>query len=118
MYDLPDSFDTSLFVGRVLETITFACNVIVFTFEPHAVLSVQYAYSYRLGKNHTARTEFLPVASTSVVGLVGSRVESCKVFRKRELVIGFAQGGQLRCLETNEPYESYIIQVDSEEWVV
>lgn len=118
MYDLPESFDANRFVDRVLETIGFASNVVTFTFEPQAVLSIQYGYSYRTEQSHPIRTEFVPVGETSVVSLMGASVESCSVFRKRELVIRFTRGGRLRCLETAEPYESYIIEVDGEEWVV
>jgi hypothetical protein len=105
-------------VGRVPESITVAVNVVTFVFEASAVLSVQFGYSFRLREGESPSVERLPVRGTRVLDLLGMRVETCRVFRNRELVIGFPGDGQLRCLETPDPFESYIIQVGSDEWVV
>ena len=118
MYDIPDSFDSQVLVGRVLESITFAVNVVTFVFESAAVLSLQFGYSYRLRDGQASSSETVPVTATGVLDLLGRQVETCRIFRNRELVIGFSGGAQLRCLETPEPFESYIIQVGSDEWVV
>lgn len=118
MYDIPDSFDPQVFVGRALESITFAVNVVTFVFETSAVLSLQFGYSFRFGEGQASSSETVPVAATRVLDLIGLRVETCRIFRKRELVIGFSGGAQLRCLESPAPFESYIIQVGGDEWIV
>jgi hypothetical protein len=118
MYGLPSDFDPDIFVGRELETISFAVNVVVLAFANRLTVSVSGSLPYRAPGEKEMAVNRPPVAQTSLVSLVGRRVVTCELKSSRELILRFEGDGSLTLLDDSETYESYIVSTGDREIIV
>jgi hypothetical protein len=118
MYGLPRDFDPQIFVGRELETITYAVNVIVLAFAERLTVSVSGSLPYRTGPGVNPAVDRPPVPHTELVGLVGRTVVGTQLRSSRELVLDLEGGGFVTLLDDSETYECYLINTGDREIVV
>jgi hypothetical protein len=118
MYGLPNDFDPGLFVGRQLETITYAVNVIVLAFASHLTVSVSGSLPYRAAAGAHTEVDRPPVSGTRLVSLIGRSVVGFDLKSPRQLILEFDGGGSLTLLDDSDTYESYLISTGEGEIVV
>jgi hypothetical protein len=118
MYGLPDDFDPSVFVGRRLESITFAENVIVLTFSESVTVSISGTVLYQEAAGVPQRRERPLTTHTSFVGAVGRAVEATDLKSPRELILRLGGGFLIKLVDDSDEYESYIISFGDREIIV
>lgn len=79
MYGFPEEFDAGTLVGRVLEAVPYASNVIVLAFEDEAVISASAPITYSLAADSDDVTESPTDRTGQLVGLVGLRGAGAEV---------------------------------------
>lgn len=117
MNGIPSDFDSSVFVGLQLISVTFAENLVSLAFDHAVMVTVLGSVSYRDAKTGEQRTDRPPVSRTSLVSLVGRHVLACTAKSQRELVLEL-DGGEIVLRDDSQRYESFIIRIDNEEIVV
>ncbi|MDQ6745607.1 MAG: hypothetical protein M3Z27_06300 [Actinomycetota bacterium] len=132
MYGLPTDFDPQIFVGRELETVTYAAGVIVLSFaaplgvtgtlaarvaaqSPPISVSVSGSLPYRANGEADLAVDQQPVVQTSLVSLIGRAVFAFELKSPRELVLAFEGGGCLTLLDDCDRYEAYTINTGDRE---
>jgi hypothetical protein len=118
MYGFPKDFDPLIFVGRELETITYAVNVIVLVFADRLTVSASGSLSYRIANDAETGVDRPPVIRTSFVSLVGRTVLAAELKSTRELVLEFDGGGSVTLLDDAGIYECYLISIGDREIIV
>lgn len=118
MYGFPNDFDHRVFVGRELETITYAVNVIVLAFADRLTVSASGALSYRVASDAATGVDRPPVVCTSLVNLVGRTVLEAELKSARELFLEFDGGGSVTLLDDAGRYECYLISTGDREIIV
>jgi hypothetical protein len=118
MYGLPSDFDPHIFVGRRLEAITFAENVIVLAFDEQLTVSVSGSVPYRGAADAELSVDTPPVPTTTLVTLVGGVVAATDLRSPRELILQFEGGASATLLDDSDDYESYLINTGTREIVV
>ncbi|MGB9377097.1 MAG: hypothetical protein WCB04_06240 [Mycobacteriales bacterium] len=118
MYGLPANFQPTIFEGRQLTSVTFAENVIHLNFDEELSVSVLDAVAYRNASDNDEMVDAPPLASTSLVSLVGQYVTAGRVESSRQLLLELEGGGWLRLTDNSEMYESFIITIDGKETIV
>ena len=117
MYGLPDDFDPGVFVGRRLESITFAENVIVLTFSEAVTVSIAGTVLYQEAADTPQRRERPLTTHTGLVG-AGGAVESTELKSPRELILRLEKGFLVTLVDDSDEYESYLIALSDREIVV
>lgn len=118
MYGLPADFDPSVFVGRDLESVTFAVNTIVLSFSDRLAVSISGRVPYRGPKSAESGVDDPPVSRTTLTTLVGHKVRGFDLLSPRELVLDFGDGGSITLLDDSDTYESYLINTGDREIIV
>ena len=118
MYGFPNDFDPQVFVGRELETITYAVNVIVLAFADRLTVSASGSLSYRVANDAETGVDRPPVIRTSLVNLVGRTVLAAELKSARELVLEFDGEGSVTLLDDADTYECYLITIGDREIIV
>lgn len=118
MYGLPSDFDPQIFVGRELESITYAVNVIVLSFSDQLIVSVAGAVPYRIGKDAEPSSDRPPAGRTKLVSLVGRSVQTFDLKSPRELVLGLGGEACVTLLDDADNYECYQISTREREIIV
>ncbi len=119
MYGLPNNFDPQIFVGRQLETVTYAVNVIVLAFADGLTVSVSGSLPYRVaGDAGVGEVDRPPVLRTGLVVLVGRTVLAFDLKSPRELSLRFKGGGSITLLDDADTYECYLISTGDREIIV
>lgn len=111
MYGLPDDFDPGVFVGRRLESITFAENVIVLTFSEGVTVSISGTVFYQEAADTPRRRERPLTTHTSFVGAVGRTVEATDLKSPQELILRLEKGFSITLVDDSDEYESYLISL-------
>ncbi|HLQ15028.1 MAG TPA: hypothetical protein VK256_04125 [Candidatus Eisenbacteria bacterium] len=118
MYGLPNDFDPQIFVGRRLETVTFAVNVIVLAFGDQLTVTILGSLPYFPAGDVEIRVDRPPVSSTSLVSVVGRNVVAFDLKSPRELILEFEGRASITLLDDSDSYESYLIKTGKREIVV
>jgi hypothetical protein len=118
MYGLPSDFDPQIFVGRELEAVTYAVNVIVLAFTPQLTVSVSGSAPDRPTQDRDALIDRAPVAESELVSIVGDSVVTVELKSPRELILELARGGEITLLDDEDMYECYLINTGDREIVV
>jgi hypothetical protein len=117
MYGLPSDFDPDVFVGRELENVTFAQNLIVLRFTGISV-NLEGTVPYKVSPSSDEQYESPPVVQSSLVGAVGRTVEATELKSPKELVLRLSNGFEVVLLDDSDQYESYLISFGEREIVV
>ena len=118
MYGLPNDFEPNLFVGRRVESITFAENVVVLSFSEELTVSISGTVLYQESPDSTVKRERPPVSHTSLVGAVGRAVEGTELKSPQELILRLEGHFSVTLLDDSEAYECYMISMRDREIVV
>jgi len=116
MYGLPEDFDGSFFVGRLLEVVSYTTNSVFLGFDNGVSITIESSFEYRSAINeaHVERHR-VPVRSSSVMQLVGHSVEAVEAEREGTLTLRFKGGHVFRCFDDQPNYESYRIAHGNDE---
>lgn len=118
MYGLPNDFDASVFVGRRIESVTFAENVIILAFSEAVSVSISGTVLYQESGDTSRKRERPPIAHTSLVGAVGRAVEATELKSPQELILRLEGGFSVTLLDDSDAYECYLISLGDREIVV
>lgn len=119
MYGLPEDFDGSFFVGRVLEYVTFSANSVALVFDSAVCLTIESSFEYQpSGKNVQVERQCVPADSSTVMQLIGRSVEAVEFERAGTLTLHFVGGQVFRCFDDQAHYESYRIAHGNDETFV
>jgi len=116
MYGLPEDFDGSFFIGRVLEAVSYTSNSLVLGFDNGVSITIESTFEYRAAVNeaHVERQR-VPVASSAVMQLLGHSVEAVEAVSEGTLTLRFNGGHVFMCFDDQPDYESYRIAKGSDE---
>ncbi|MBI4232313.1 hypothetical protein HY605_03715 [Candidatus Peregrinibacteria bacterium] len=118
MYGLSADFDTSIFVGKMLECVVFGINIIHFRFDDELSISLESSFKHRMSRDQKEREVIqVPVSDSHLMRLTGKVVVSAKVECPGTLTLEFEDGQVLSCIEDSSLYESYQITY-GEKWVI
>ena len=110
MYGLPKDLDLSFFVGKRLDTVTFAEFVIHFNFDNKVRITLESEFQHQLDQDvkrgHVGVVQSVPVTHSTLMQLVGHSVVSAAAEEEGTLALVFDDGQVLRCFEQDVPYES------------
>ncbi len=110
MYGLPEDFDGIFFVGRVLEVVSYTANSIALGFDGGVSITIESSFEYRhsIDEGEVER-QHVPVASSSLMQLIGQPVEAVEAESGGTLTLRFNGGHVFRCFDDQRGYESYRI---------
>ena len=110
MKGLPKTFDTSLFVGRTVDQVSFSVNNVSLYFDADLILTVEGPFEHRpaIGDMATAVHQ-LPVSESKLMQLAGHHVTEARVEGDGGLSLVFEDGQSFRCIRGPEPYECFRI---------
>lgn len=119
MHGLPSNFDPLVFVGRIMEQLSFSRNTICLSFEGSLSVTVEGTFEHQV----TADTADVdagepPLGVSRLMQLVGEPVVAASVEGAGTLDLRFANGQVFRCLDDSSTYESYRISISGREIVV
>ncbi len=122
MYGLPEDLDLSFFIGKRLDTITFAEFVMHFNFEGNVSVTLESSFQHQrrldVEKHWFGVQQSVPVAHSGVMQLVGRSVLSATGDKEGTLTLTFDDGQVLCLFEERKPYESYQITEGENLYVV
>ena len=118
MYGLPSDFDPQIFVGRQMERVTFAVNVIAISFDNQLTVSVLGSLPYRPAGELENLVDRPPALRTRLVSLVGRNVVAFDLKSPRELNLEFEGGASITLLDDSDSYECYLINTGKHEVIV
>jgi hypothetical protein len=118
MYGLPTDFDPQVFVGRQLDRITFAVNVIVLAFSDQLTVSVLGSLPYRVAATIEPSVDRPPVSCTSLVSIAGRSVVAFDLKSRRELVLELEGGASITLIDDSDSYECFLIYNGAREIIV
>ena len=118
MYGLPKDFDTSIFLGKTIQAISFSANTIDFMFDDALSITATGSFSHHIPGQNSDEVESIPVKNSKLMQLTEKSVVSAKVEGRGNLVLQFNDGQILRCIDDTPRYESYSITYHSKETFV
>ncbi len=122
MYGLSKDLDLSFFVGKRLDTVTFAEFVIHFNFDDKVWITLESEFQHQLDQDvkhdHVGVVQSVPVTHSTLMRLVGHSVVSAAAEVGGTLALVFDDGQVLRCFELDVPYESYQFSDGTDDYVV
>ena len=120
MYELPDDFDPTVFVGRTLERLSFTLNTLDLAFDGDVSIrvlgEVWHCGGDDRGQWYDGAT--LPVRVSRLMDLLGVAVIGGEIEDRSTLVLRFANGQTVRCVEDGDHYESYHLSIGEREIIV
>jgi hypothetical protein len=124
LYKIPENFPLKVFVGCLLESVSFSVNTVHFTFDSDEPLSItvegstSHEYTDETG-SRVNRIEEVPVRETFLVQLAGKSVIAADSEKDGvDLRLEFSDGQVLRCLGESEQYEMYRITAGEREVII
>jgi hypothetical protein len=118
MYAIPEDFDVTIFVGKTLEQVSFTTNTLTFSFDDDVGIAVEsevwHAGHDDQGDRWLERSP-IPVKQSKLMYLLGSSIASVAVDGRATLVLQFANGHTLRCVEDTDQYECYHLRIGDDE---
>ena len=118
MYGLQEDFDTTVFVGRELIQICFSANTINFAFSDDISITLASSFVYSNASNDVSRKQAVPVSSSSLMHLIGHRIDAATASSDGTLGLVFDDGHNLALLDDSKDYESYSIRIGDKEIIV
>jgi hypothetical protein len=115
MHGLPADFDGAVFVGCELDAVCFYEYTMALIFREEISISITSSFIYS-GESETKQK--VPVLSSTLMRLVGKRVESAFTHPNGTLMLTFAGGETFTCFDDLEGFESYYIQIGDRQIVV
>lgn len=123
MYGLPEDIDVSFFVGKTLNVVSFAVNVIHLIFDGEVRINIESSFqhqqthevvSHQLG---TIQSVYM-IQASSLMQLAGHAVVAALGIEDGTLKLTFDHGHVLQCLDDSEGYECYNFTDGARLWVV
>src|SRR5262249_6843397 len=123
MYGLPKDLDLSFFVGKTLNTITFAAFNIYFGFEAGRIKislmsSFQHQQKADVDSFQVGVMQSCPVTHSTLMSLLEKTVTTAVGNEEGTLTLTFDDGQVLRCFENEGPYEQYSFTDGKNEYYV
>lgn len=122
MYGLPKDLDLSFFVGKTLDSITFAAVNVFFNFQDDIMITVMSSFQYQrkldMDNLHIGSIQSVPVSNSALMSLIGLVVTVACGDDDGTLSLTFEDGQTLRILENKKPYEQYSFTDGKNEYVV
>lgn len=120
MYPLPDDFGPDVFAGRELERVCFVPYSIELGFGRDLSIQIFSEIAHEGTDGEICRSEAsgTPIKSSTLMTLVGSKVEHASVGPRATLVLSFENGHVLRIVEDRAPYECYHLRVGERQIIV
>jgi hypothetical protein len=124
MYGIPEGVDLQpFFVGKTLNTITFAAFNIYFGFEAGRIQitlmsSFQHQQKTDVDYFRVGVMQSCPVTHSTLMSLLEQTVTEAVGDREGTLTLTFADGQVLRCFEDNKAYEQYSFTAGTHEYIV
>jgi hypothetical protein len=117
MYGLPKGFNTTKFIGRTLDEVSFTLNTICFSFDENIGITVESSLEHcdRDGQVYRVAP---PVSDSRLMRLVGGLVESADAATDGTLILRFNDGQTLTCFDESADYECYHIWFGNNQVVV
>ena len=110
MKGLPKTFDTSLFVGRTVDAVSFTVNTVSINFDGGLILTIEGPFE------HTAAFGAIgnqlnepPISESRLMQLAGHQVTEATVVDDGGICLSFEGRQYLRCIRGSEPYECFHI---------
>jgi len=119
MYGLPPNFDYSIFVGRVVEQVTFMQYMVWIVFDHNLSIAIESSYSHQsCPSDDEDKVIDVPPEQSTLMQLTGKVVESAEAENPKTLVLHF-QGGQVfKCFDDSQAYECFKIVNKGKETIV
>jgi len=118
MYGLPQDFDTSVFVGKSLQLVSFTANTIHLAFDDEVSITVESSFAHDLGQTGPPTVETVPVRESRLMQLVERTVVRAEARDRGTLVLYFDNGQTFFCFDDLPQYESYSITLGDRQIIV
>lgn len=118
MHGLPSDFDFTIFAGRSVHSICFYEYSVTLSFDVALSIEIESAFSHRLKDSVDENVVDVPPLESTLMQLIGKTVEKAGKEGKGTLVLQFAGGQILRCLDNTPMYECYHIIHAGKETIV
>jgi Family of unknown function (DUF6188) len=123
MYGLPKDIDVSFFVGKTLNVVSFAVNVVHLIFDDG--ISINIESSYRHQQKHevehhqlgTMQSVYM-IEVSPIMQLAGHAVVAALGTKDGTLTLTFDHGQVLHCLDDMQGYECYNFTDGEKLWIV
>lgn len=110
MYGLPKDFDGSVFVGREVEQVAFSINTVHLSFDEKVGLTIESSFVHTsVSPTDKLTKTSVPVAESSLMRLIGKKVETVDPMPDGTLKLYFEDGQVFICFDDSVQYESYHI---------
>ena len=117
MYEWPKDLDVnSVFIGRELETITFAQYSIYLRLGEELLLSIMSDCVYTTDKITEEIT--FPVRQTNIIFSIGSKIVKVELIDKKDICLWFEDGAKLEVNGSTKQYECYSVNFKGREFYV
>src|SRR5262245_9846338 len=123
MYRLPKNIDLSFFVGKTLNSVAFAVNVIHLIFDDGVRVNIESTFQYQ--QKHEQDHHLLgtmqsvyKIQSSGLMQLAGQIVVAASGTEDGTLSLIFENGHMLHCFDDLEGYECYNFTDGKQLWVV
>ena len=123
MYRLPKDIDVSFFVGKTLNVVSFAVNVIHLIFDGGVHINIESSFQHqqKLEVEHhqlgTMQSVYM-IQASSLMQLAGHAVVTALGTEDGTLTLTFDHGHVLHCLDDTQGYECYNFTDGERLWVV
>jgi hypothetical protein len=122
MYGLPKGVDLSFFVGKRLDSVSFAEFVMFFNFDDNVTVTLGSSFLHQQSKDAESPKfddrQSVPVKHSALMQLVGRSVVSATGDDEGTLTLCFDDGQRLSFFEDRCPYESYTFSDGEHEYIV
>ena len=119
MYGFPRSLEPTEFVGLRLSSVTFSENTIHVAFGDEVSVTILGSVIYRTSSGAEEVSDSPPVASSTLVSLIGRLVEAGEVVEsRRDMLLTLEQGARMRLTDDSTAYESFIVNIRGTEFIV
>lgn len=109
MHGLPSDFDPVIFVGRQLESVTFAVNAIRLAFDGDMAITALSEVRYRTTSKADVRIDVTPVADSGLMALLGSHVVDAETRPPGDLTLLLEAGGSVMVFDDSKEFECYSV---------
>jgi hypothetical protein len=127
MYGLPKDFDVSVFVGKVLDSVSFSANTVSFAFgdadayapPPRLSITVQFSLQHQLpSESDQSNRQSVPLSESKLMQLPGHSVVRANIEDDGTLVVAFDNEHVLTVFHDQSIYDSYEIDWGDRETIV
>jgi hypothetical protein len=123
MYGLSKDLDLSFFVGKTLNLVSFATNVLFLDFDGGVRINLESTFQHQqqidaeLNRVGTIQSVYL-IQASSLMQLANHAVVSATATDDGTLVLVFDHGHVLHCLADQQGYECYNFTDGKQTWIV